>query len=167
MARTDELRRLRRSVRRQRLFSGLLLAWGAFWVYLFVDPPLQPELYQGKPIILASGVIFLLVGLAGLVLPRRWERRLLWILEHVQPEPARMRLRIETWSDSTDYRAEVQIDGQTPAWQVELASPGWDLRRLEGTDTAVSAYCDPRNRTPLVLEVGDRLLFATGVPQPA
>jgi hypothetical protein len=91
----------------------------------------------------------------------------LWILEHVQPEPARMRLRIETWSDSTVYRAEVQIDGQTPAWQVDLASPGWDLRRLEGADTAVSAYCDPGNRAPLVLEVGDRLLFATGMPQPA
>jgi len=111
MSRQDETRRLRKRVFTWRVCSGLLLLWGALWAYLFVNPPLQPELHREKPMVLVAGLLFCLVGLGGMVLPGKWERRVLWTLQHVRPELARMQLRVDHWTDSTDNRAVVHLGG--------------------------------------------------------
>jgi hypothetical protein len=115
--------------------------------------------------VLVAGGLFCLIGVGGMVLPGKWERRVLWTLQQVRPELARMQLRVDHWTASTDDRAVVHLGGAGQFWHADLASPGWEVRPLEGAEAAADAYCDTKSGVPAVIEIGEHLLYKTAFPR--
>lgn len=160
---------LRRYIFLGQLVSILVLLFGLVAICLYVAPSLiqvpfaQRNLYQGHPVWLVTGILFVFFGLYCSIVAGKWARRLMWIYRHVPPEPMRVSIEIDRGSDNTNYYA--MLKPSTPAkqtttrWKVAVYNPSWDVELLRNEEVRARVYSDPNSGKPAVIETDFGVLW--------
>ena len=168
--RERDIRAMRRYVLlAQAAFVGVSL-FGAASLTLFFEPSwlgiagAQRDSYRGDVVWLLTGIGFLTFAVVGIAFTGKWTRRLIWVFEHVRPEPMTLRLEIDNTSEDTHYYALLSAadgsgGGVGPVWRVALYSPSWDVRELSGRGDLAQVYKEPGSEKPAVIETGSGLLW--------
>ena len=161
-----DIQKLRRYTFLGQAASLLVFLFGVFSIILFFNPGLigipqeQQRYYRGQWVWLLTGVGFLIFAIFCAIFAGRRRRRLIWILNNVEPELMRLTIEIEHWSDSTDYYGILSGTEEKSLWKVSLYSPSWKVEALVGEQVPVKVYLDPRRKEPAVIETEHVLLWA-------
>ena len=149
--------------------SIFLAAFGVVFLLLFLRPSLigvSPDSimdYEGKPIWLVFGMLFVILGMVFQRIAYRWPRHLLYVLRSQQAKPMRLQIKVEEDSDHTQYYACLSDDtgGANPkGWRVGLWAPSPDIRGLIGNELNAKVYIDPQTANPAVIEFANGYLWA-------
>ena len=152
----------------------LVLLFGAFSIILYFDAALigtpqdQQGYYRGRWSWLLAGILLVIfAGFCGIVASRK-SRHLIWILDNVKPEPMKVAIEIEYWSDSVDYYAILSTDRKEtegkPLGKVSLYGPVWNVEVLAGRQVPAKVYLDPKTKKPAVIETEFGLLWVAAHP---
>jgi hypothetical protein len=159
--------------------SLLLVAFGVVSLLLFMRPslvgvdPSSTRDYEGNPIWLVSGALFVLLGMVFLSIAYRWPRHLLRVLKAQLAKPMRLQIEVDEGSDHTQYYARLSDDsaGANPkGWRVGLWAPSRDIRDLIGHELSAMVFLDPQTDEPAVIEHANGYLWAMKgavIPYPA
>jgi hypothetical protein len=149
--------------------SMFLAAFGIVLLLLFVRPALigvYPDStsgYEGNPIWLVFGTLFVILGMISQSIAYRWPRHLLHVLSTQLAKPMRLQIEVDDGSDHTQYYACLSDDtvGANPnGWRVGLWSPSPDIRNLIGHELNTIVYIDPQTAEPAVIEYANGYLWA-------
>jgi hypothetical protein len=149
--------------------SLLLVAFGVVSLLLFIRPslvgvdPSSISGYEGNPIWLVFGVLFIPLGMVFISIAYRWPRHLLHVLRTQQAKPMRLQVEVEESSDNTQYYACLSDDstGDNPkGWRVGLWASPRDTRGLVGHELRAMVFFDPRTEIPVVIEHANGYLWA-------
>lgn len=149
--------------------SIFLAAFGVVSLLLFVRPSLigvNPDStngYEGNPIWLVIGMLFVLMGVVFQSVAYRWPRHLLHVLSTQLAKPMRLQIEVEESSDHTQYYACLSDDtaGANPkGWRVGLWAPIPEIRDLIGHELNTTVYIDPQTAEPVVIELANAYLWA-------
>jgi len=161
-----QVRKLRRYLTFGRLTTVLVMLPGAWSTSLYFDPLGRFPGYRGERVWVIFGIFFLIFGVFLIVISLRWPRRAIWVYHNVAPVATRMVLRMESWSDSNSYTAELrQIgagNGSPRALEVSVFNPLWEAKQILGKEVVAGVYFDPRSNEPAVIETEHGLLWAGG-----
>ena len=108
---TADTTRFKRRVWLAQAVSGAVLLFGVVAVILYFDPSLlgvppgQYPYYKGRFIWLGTGLLFVGLGIAWILVSRRRAKRALWVYRNVPAVPMLLTLEIDEDSDSTTYHA--------------------------------------------------------------
>ena len=166
MSYVRDIQQLRRYTLLGQAASLLVFFFGVFSIIIFFNPRLigipqeQQQYYQGQWVWLLTGIGFLIFAVFCSIFAGRHSRHLIWILRNVQPEPMRLTIEIEHWSDSTDYHGILTGLEDKPLWKVSLYSPSWKVEALAGKQVPAKVYLDPQRKRPAVIETEHGLLWA-------
>jgi len=161
-----EIQKLRRYTLLGQAASLLVFLFGVLSIILFFNPQLigipqeQQQYYHGRWVWLLTGICFLIFAIFCSIFDGRRARRLIWVLNNVQPELMRLTIEIEHWSDSTDYYGVLSGASEKALWKVSLYSPSWKVEALAGEKAPVKVYIDPQRKEPAVIETEHGLLWA-------
>jgi hypothetical protein len=149
--------------------SLLLAAFGVVSLLLFLRPsfvgvdPGSASGYEGKPIWLVFGVLFVILGVVFQITTYRWPRHLLRVLGTQSAFPMRLRVEAEEDSEGTRYYARISNESALSArkcWRVGLWAPSRNTRDLIGRELSAMVYLDPKTAEPAVVEYADGYLWA-------
>jgi hypothetical protein len=149
--------------------SIFLAAVGVASLLLFVCPSLigvYPDStsgYEGNPIWLIFGTLFVILGMVFQSIAYRWPRHLLHVLSTRLAKPMRLQIEVDEGSDHTQYYARLSDDstGASPKyWRVGLWAPSSDMRDLIGHELSTIVYIDPQTAEPAVIEYANGYLWA-------
>ncbi len=162
---TRDVKRLRRDMLIGQVVSALVSFMGLMPICLYINPALvgatDPQGYYHHHNWLIFGVGMLLFGIFSVIISTTWPRRLLWIWKNVRSQPMHLSIRIQEWSDSTDYEALLSANTDPEkTWSVSFYSPSWNVKDLQGTTTSAKVYFDPKSQRPAVIETTQGLLWA-------
>ncbi len=149
--------------------SIFLAAFGVVSLLLFVRPSLlgvYPDStsgYEGNPIWLVFGTLFVILGMVFQSIAYRWPRHLLHVLSTQLAKPMRLQIEVDEGSDHTQYYACLSDDtvGANPnGWRVGLWAPSPDIQDLIGHELSTIVYIDPQTAEPAVIEYANGYLWA-------
>jgi hypothetical protein len=149
--------------------SLLLSAFGVVSLLLFLRPSLvgvdpgSTSGYEGNPIWLVFGVLFVLFGVVFQITTYRWPSHLLRVLDAQSASPMRLRVEVEEDSESTQYYAWISSESalsNPKCWRVGLWAPSRNTRDLIGRELSAMVYLDPQTAEPAVVEYADGYLWA-------
>jgi hypothetical protein len=149
--------------------SIFLTAFGVVSLLLFVRPSLigvYPDStigYEGNPIWLVFGTLFVILGMVFQSIAYRWPRHLLHVLNTQLAKPMCLQIEVDEGSDHTQYYACLSDDtaGASPnGWRVGLWAPSPDMRDLIGHELSTIVYIDPQTAEPAVIEYANGYLWA-------
>lgn len=168
------IKELRRYTLLGQAVALLVFLFGSFSIILFFDPALtgipreQQRYYRGQWVWLLIGILFLIFAVLCGILASRKSRHLMWILNNVKPEPMKLAIETEHWSDSVDHYAVLSADGKETAgnqlWKVSLYGPVWNVEVLAGRSAPAKVYLDPKTKQPAVIETEFGLLWVGAHP---
>jgi hypothetical protein len=104
------------------------------------------------------GIIALSSGFVGIVVVPRWYRRSTRVVSTVTPHIGRIRLEIESDSDSTSLYGTV-LDVAKPDSRLLLLMPSWPVQPLVGSPITVGIYLDPASHKPVAFKTSNGLLW--------
>ena len=169
MSRQTSILKLRRYSFIARSASLLLVAFGVVSMVLFINPALigadpgSKSGFEGNPIWLVFGALFVLLGMVFLTTAYRWPRHLLHVLSTQQAIPMVLQVEVEEGSDSTQYYACLSNNSagaNRKGWRVGLWAPSRDTRDLVGHELSAMVYLDPQTAKPAVIEHANGYLWA-------
>jgi hypothetical protein len=149
--------------------SIALAAFGVVSLLLFFRPALvgvSPDSiigYQGQPIWLVFGTLFVILGMVFQRIAYRWPRHLLRVLSTQPSKPMRLNLEVDEGSDHTQYYARLTDDdagANLNGWRVGLWAPSPGLQDLIGQELSTLVYIDPQTAEPAVMEYANGFLWA-------
>ncbi|MGI9174249.1 MAG: hypothetical protein ACR2GR_02865 [Rhodothermales bacterium] len=165
---SDALPRLHRYAFWTQIAGLLVMIMGAALLATYVDATLvglAPEkagTYQGHPVPLLSGLLFVAFGAWGALRTGRHVQRLLRIVKRGHLQPMRVRLRTEKKDDSTTHYALLLApEAATPLRKIRLwFGPTKALtERLNKTALPCTVYIDPATENTCVIEVEGEVLW--------
>lgn len=139
--------------------DALIFLMGIYSVMLFGTSGTE---HSGSLPFLVFGILLILLGVGFSLFMHRHLRRCLWTYSHVTPSPMTLNFRTEESSDSTDYFAVLESIESTEKWQVHLLPMGLKRKLVDQKDIAARVYCDPADRSPLVVETDEGVLWGMG-----
>ncbi len=73
-----------------------------------------------------------------------------------------MNLKIEEWSDSTDYTAIVNLEKTQANWLVPVNPPKKLVIQIKDKSLYVKVYCEKKSLMPMVIETEYGILWGSG-----
>ncbi len=163
---TADTTRFKRRVWLAQAVSGAVLLFGVVAVILYFDPSLlgvppgQYPYYKGRFIWLGTGLLFVGLGIAWILVSRRRAKRALWVYRNVPAVPMLLTLEIDEDSDSTTYHALLRTARDEEYRWRAWVDPSFRARSLAGSDIPVEVFIDPALNTPAVIKTELGLLWA-------
>ncbi len=146
--------------------------FGIAAIVLFIDPSLlgvplaQRAYYVDNVVWLATGLLFVCLGTAWIIVAGRRSRRAIQVYRSVQPLAMLLKVEVIADSDSTTYYALLRSAGQHDVrWRVWIDA-AFDIRKLSERETPVRVYVDPDFKVPAVIESALGLLWANPFDPP-
>jgi hypothetical protein len=156
MSRKRDIRALWRHMLLVQIVSIGLILFGVTAIGLFLNPTFLGGTSQNTdPVWLWVGIGFIAFAIFFMVVSLNQHRRLLWILQTVEPQVMQLFIRSQRTSDGTDYIAVLDNE-----WHVRINSPAWKVNQLQEDSIAAQVYFDPKSHRPAVIETEQGLLWA-------
>ena len=151
----EEITRLKRAIFFKKIAALSMIPIGAWLIYLSQQD-------NGAVLVLVGGIITAIIGLVGLVWLGKWQLRLLNTYKTASPVDANMNLKIEEWSDSTDYTAIVHLEKAKANWLVPVDPPNNLVTQIKEKSLHVKVYCEKKTLMPMVIETEYGMLWGSG-----
>jgi hypothetical protein len=155
MTPNKEIRKLKRAILFKKIASLTMIPIGAWLIYLSQQD-------EGALPVLVGGIITAIIGLLGFSWLGKWQLRLLNTYKNASPVDAKMNLKIEEWSDSTDYTAIVQLEKAQANWLVPVDPTKALVTQIRDKSLPVKVYCEKKSSMPMVIETEYGVLWGSG-----
>jgi heme exporter protein D len=156
MSRKRDIRALWRHMLLVQIVSIGLILFGVTAIGLFLNPTFLGGTSQNTdPVWLWVGIGFIAFAIFFMVVSLNQHRRLLWILQNIQPRTMQLVIRSQQSSDGTDYTAILDDE-----WGVRILPPSRKIKHHQGTLTSAQVYFDPKSHRPAVIQTEQGLLWA-------
>ena len=150
-----EITKLKRAILFKKIASLSMIPIGAWLIYLSQQD-------KGSLPVLVGGIITAIIGLVGFVWLGKWQLRLLNTYKSTFPLDGKMSLKIEEWSDSTDYTAILHLEKAQANWLVPVDPPKALLTQIKDKSLHVKVYCEKKSSIPMVIETEYGTLWGSG-----